>query len=215
MEVFGFKEFLMDVEVIVVVMDILKKFGLKSLSLYINNLGCLNCRFKYNEVLKKFLVENYDGFCDICKSRFEKNFMRILDCKEKKCNEIIKNVLIILDYMCEECDSYFVKVKEYLDILGIFYEIDLGIVRGLDYYIKIIFEIVILDFIVCGGGRYDKLIEEFGGLDMLVVGFVIGIERLIMILEKEGIEILNEILFDLYIGVRGEEERKVVFKLVS
>ncbi|OOM09369.1 histidine--tRNA ligase [Clostridium saccharobutylicum] len=214
-EVFGSKEPSMDAEVIAVAMDTLKKLGLKSLSLHINNLGCPNCRPKYNEALKKFLAENYDGLCDTCKSRFEKNPMRILDCKEKKCNEITKNAPIILDYMCEECDSHFAKVKEYLDILGIPYEIDPGIVRGLDYYTKTIFEIVTPDFTVCGGGRYDKLIEELGGPDMPAVGFAIGIERLIMTLEKEGIEIPNETLFDLYIGARGEEERKAAFKLAS
>lgn len=215
LEVFGSKEPSMDAEVIAVAMDTLKKLGLKSLSLHINNLGCPNCRPKYNEALKKFLAENYDGLCDTCKSRFEKNPMRILDCKEKKCNEITKNAPIILDYMCEECDSHFAKVKEYLDILGIPYEIDPGIVRGLDYYTKTIFEIVTPDFTVCGGGRYDKLIEELGGPDMPAVGFAIGIERLIMTLEKEGIEIPNENLFDLYIGARGEEERKAAFKLAS
>ncbi|BCZ47116.1 histidine--tRNA ligase [Clostridium gelidum] len=215
LEVFGSKEPSMDAEVIAVAMDTLKKLGLKSLSLNINNLGCPNCRPKYNEALKKFLAENHDGLCDLCKTRFEKNPMRILDCKEKKCHEITKNAPIILDYMCEECDTHFTKVKEYLDMLEISYEIDPGIVRGLDYYTKTIFEILTSDFTVCGGGRYDKLIEELGGPDMPAVGFAIGIERLIMTLEKEGIEIPNENLFDLYIGARGEEGSKCAFKLAS
>ena len=188
LEVFGSKEPSMDAEVIAVAMDTLKKLGLKSLSLNINNLGCPNCRPKYNEALKKFLEENYDGLCDTCKTRFEKNPMRILDCKEKKCHEITKNAPIILDFMCEECDTHFTKVKEYLDILGLPYKIDPGIVRGLDYYTKTIFEILTPDFTVCGGGRYDKLIEELGGPDMPAVGFGMGIERLIMTLEKENIE---------------------------
>jgi len=213
LEVFGSKEPSMDAEVIAVAMDTLKKLGLKSLSLNINNLGCPNCRPKYNEALKKFLEENYDGLCDTCKTRFEKNPMRILDCKEKKCHEITKNAPIILDFMCEECDTHFTKVKEYLDILGLPYKIDPGIVRGLDYYTKTIFEILTPDFTVCGGGRYDKLIEELGGPDMPAVGFGMGIERLIMTLEKENIEIPKENLFDLYIGARGEEERKYAFKL--
>lgn len=215
LEVFGSKEPSMDAEVIAVAMDTLKKLGLKSLSLNINNLGCPNCRPKYNEALKKFLTENHEGLCDLCKTRFEKNPMRILDCKEKKCHEITKNAPIILDYMCEECDTHFTKVKEYLDILGISYEIDPGIVRGLDYYTKTIFEILTTDFTVCGGGRYDKLIEELGGPDMPAVGFGMGIERLIMTLEKEGIEIPNENLFDLYIGARGKEGSKYAFKLAS
>jgi histidyl-tRNA synthetase len=141
--------------------------------------------------------------------------MRILDCKEKKCHEITKNAPTILEYVCEECETHFNKVKEYLDILGLPYTIDPGIVRGLDYYTKTIFEILTSDFTVCGGGRYDKLIEELGGPDMPAVGFGMGIERLIMTLEKENIEIPNENLFDLYIEARGEVESKYAFKLAN
>ena len=212
-EVFGSKEPSIDAETIAMAMETLKELGLKDLSLHMNNLGCPNCRPKYNEALKKFLEDNYDGLCDTCKTRFEKNPMRILDCKEKKCNEITKNAPIILDYVCEECDTHFNEVKEYLDILGIKYEIDPGIVRGLDYYTKTIFEILNSDFTVCGGGRYDKLIEELGGPKMQGVGFAMGIERLIMTLEKEGIEIPNKDTVDIYIGARGNEERKYAFKL--
>ncbi|EHI99319.1 Histidyl-tRNA synthetase [Clostridium sp. DL-VIII] len=215
LEVFGSSAASMDAEVIAVAMDTLKKLGLKSLSLNINNLGCPECRPKYNEALKNFLQENYDGLCDTCKTRFEKNPMRILDCKEKKCHEITKNAPTILEYVCEDCATHFDKVKEYLDILGLPYTIDPGIVRGLDYYTKTIFEILTSDFTVCGGGRYDKLIEELGGPDMPAVGFGMGVERLIMTLEKEGIEIPKENLFDLYIGARGEEESKFAFKLAS
>ncbi|SFD12107.1 histidine--tRNA ligase [Clostridium uliginosum] len=212
-EVFGSKEPSIDAEVIAMAMETLKELGLKDLHLHINNLGCPNCRPKYNEALKKFLADNYDGLCDTCKSRFEKNPMRILDCKEKKCQEITKNAPIILDFMCEECDTHFNKVKEYLDILGLPYTVDPGIVRGLDYYTKTIFEILNSDFTVCGGGRYDKLIEELGGPEMQAVGFAMGIERLIMTLDKEGIEIPNENLVDLYIGDRGEDGKKYAFKL--
>ncbi len=215
LEVFGSSAASMDAEVIAVAMDTLKKLGLKSLSLNINNLGCPECRPKYNEALKKFLQENYDSLCDTCKTRFEKNPMRILDCKEKKCHEITKNAPTILEYVCEDCATHFDKVKEYLDILGLPYTIDSDIVRGLDYYTKTIFEILTSDFTVCGGGRYDKLIEELGGPDMPAVGFGMGVERLIMTLEKEGIEIPKENLFDLYIGARGEEESKFAFKLAS
>ena len=215
LEMFGSKEPSMDVEVIKVAMDTLNKLGLKSLSLHINNLGCPTCRAKYNDALKAFLKENYDTLCETCKTRFEKNTMRILDCKEKKCKEITNNAPIILDYVCEECETHFNKVKEYLDVLEIPYEIDPGIVRGLDYYTKTIFEIINADFTVCGGGRYDKLIEELGGPDMPAVGFGMGEERLIMTLDNENIEIPKENLFDLYIGARGDEERKVAFKLAS
>ncbi|MBN1064188.1 histidine--tRNA ligase [Clostridium botulinum] len=213
-EIFGSKEPTMDVEAIKVAMDTLSKLGLKSLSLHINNLGCPTCRAKYNEALKKFLEENYENLCDTCKSRFEKNPMRILDCKERKCHEITKNAPQILDYVCEECETHFNKVKEYLDVLEIPYIVDQGIVRGLDYYTKTIFEIINDDFTVCGGGRYDKLVEELGGPEMPAVGFAIGEERIIMTLENEGIEIPNENMVDLYIGARGDAEKKYAFKLV-
>lgn len=214
-EVFGSKEPSMDAEVIAFAMNVLKTLGLKSLSLNINNLGCPNCRPKYNEALKKYLQENHDNLCGLCKSRFDKNPMRILDCKEHKCKEITKNAPIILDFMCEECEDHFSAVKEYLNSLGISYTVDPSIVRGLDYYTKTIFEILNDDFTVCGGGRYDKLIEELGGPEMPAVGFAMGVERLIMILEKEGIEIPNENLFDLYIGARGDDAKIKAFMLAN
>ena len=214
-EVFGSKEPSMDAEVIAFAMEFLKSLGLKSLSLTINNLGCPNCRPKYNEALKKFLEENYDELCGLCQSRFEKNPMRILDCKNKNCGEITKNAPIILDYMCEECDTHFTEVKKYLDALNIPYTVDPGIVRGLDYYTKTIFEILNDDFTVCGGGRYDRLIEQLGGPEMPAVGFGLGIERLLLTLQNEGIEIPNEGLYDLYIGARGEDGKLASFKLAN
>ena len=214
-EVFGSKEPSMDAEVIAFALEFLKSLGLKSLSLNINNLGCPNCRPKYNEALKKFLEENYDDLCGLCQSRFEKNPMRILDCKNKNCGEITKNAPIILDYMCEECDTHFTEVKKYLDALNIPYTVDPGIVRGLDYYTKTIFEILNDDFTVCGGGRYDRLIEQLGGPEMPAVGFGLGIERLLLTLQNEGIEIPNEGLYDLYIGARGEDGKLASFKLAN
>ncbi|MGL5085269.1 MAG: histidine--tRNA ligase, partial [Clostridium sp.] len=157
-EVFGSKEPSMDAEVISVAMTSLKKMGLKSLSLNINNLGCPKCRPNFNEALKTYLESNKECLCGLCATRLDKNPMRILDCKEKKCGEISKNAPIILDYMCEECDTHFTKVKKHLEVLEIPYKVDPSIVRGLDYYTKTIFEILSSEFTVCGGGRYDKLI---------------------------------------------------------
>lgn len=212
-EMFGASKPSIDAEVMALAMEVLKKIGLKGLSLNINNLGCPECRPKYNEALKKFLQDNYDNLCPTCKTRFEKNPMRILDCKEKSCKEITKNAPIILDYVCEDCNDHFTKVKEYLDILGIEYNVDPGIVRGLDYYTKTIFEILNSDFTVCGGGRYDRLIEEIGGPETPAVGFGMGIERLIMAIEKEGIEIPKDPVVELYLASRGEEGAKEAFKL--
>ena len=214
-EVFGSKEASMDGEVIAFAMQVLKELGLSKLELHMNNLGCPTCRAKYNEALKNFLKENYDNLCETCKGRFEKNPMRILDCKEKKCNEITKNAPNILDYICEDCSTHFEQVKEYLNLLNIPYVIDPTIVRGLDYYTKTIFEIINDDFTVIGGGRYDKLIEELNGPDMPAIGFGMGIERMIMALEKEGVEIPKEEDFALYIGSRGEEAYKKSFVLAN
>ena len=212
-EMFGSEKPSIDAEVMALAMTILKKIGLKGLSLNINNLGCPNCRPKYNDALKKFLEENYDNLCPTCKTRFNKNPMRILDCKEHKCKEITKSAPIILDYICDECSDHFDKVKEYLDILGIPYTVDPGIVRGLDYYTKTIFEILNSDFTVCGGGRYDKLIEEIGGTETPAVGFGMGIERLILAIEKEGIVINEDPTVELYLAARGEEGAKEAFRL--
>ena len=214
-EMFGASNPSIDAEVMALAMQVLKKIGLKGLTLNINNLGCPKCRPKYNEALKKFLQDNYDNLCPTCKTRFEKNPMRILDCKEKSCKEITKNAPIILDYVCEDCSDHFTKVKEYLELLGIEYNVDPGIVRGLDYYTKTIFEILNSDFTVCGGGRYDKLIEEIGGPEMPAVGFGMGIERLIMAIEKEGIEIPKDPVVELYLASRGEEGAKEAFKLAN
>lgn len=212
-EFFGSKEPSIDVEVISLAMDILKKLGLKSLSLNINNLGCPECRPKYNEALKNFFKEREEELCKTCKTRLEKNPMRILDCKERKCKEINKNAPTILEYVCSDCETHFDKVKELLTLLEIPYTVDPGIVRGLDYYSRTIFEILNEDFTVCGGGRYDKLIEEIGGPEMPAVGFGMGLERLIMTLENEGALIPNEELFDIYLSARGEEAYKAVYKL--
>jgi len=214
-EMFGSKEPSIDAEVIAFAMEVLKKLGLNSLRLNINNLGCPKCRPKYNEALKKFLQENYDNLCPTCKERFEKNPMRILDCKERRCNEITKNAPKIIDYVCEECETHFEKVKVYLGLLKIPYEIDPGIVRGLDYYTKTIFEILNDDFTICGGGRYDGMIAELGGPPMPAIGFAMGIERMIITLEKEGLEIPREDEVALYIGSIGEEAYKKSFILAN
>ncbi|SFA77025.1 histidine--tRNA ligase [Clostridium frigidicarnis] len=213
-EMFGAKEASMDAEIISLAMRAFKEFGVKDLSLNINSIGCPKCRNKYNEALKEFLNQNYDELCGTCKSRFEKNPMRILDCKEKKCKEINKNAPVILDYICEECQDHFDNLKRYLEVMGIEYKIDPYIVRGLDYYTKTVFEVINKDITVCGGGRYDKLIEEIGGPDMPAVGFGMGLERLLMTLEEENIEIPKPDLLDLYIGSMGDVANLQSFNII-
>ena len=214
-EVFGSKEASIDAEIISVAMRALDELGLKGLSLNINSLGCPECRKKFNNALKQYLKENYDNLCSTCKTRFEKNPMRILDCKEKKCNEITKNAPVILDYICDECTEHFEKLKKYLDAIEIKYTVDPYIVRGLDYYTKTVFEIINEGLTVCGGGRYDKLIEELDGPSMPAFGFALGLERLIMTLEKEGVNILEPIYNDLFVVSMGEDTNLYAFKIVN
>lgn len=214
-EVFGSSEASTDAEVISLAVRALKEFGLKNLSLNINSLGCPECRKKYNEALKEYFKANYDDLCDTCKSRFEKNPMRILDCKEKTCKEIGKEAPLILDYLCDDCNTHLEKVKKYLDIMGIQYKLDPYIVRGLDYYTRTVFEILNNGLAVCGGGRYDKLIEQLDGPQMPAIGFGLGLERLLLVLESEGIEIPKPVYNDLFIGSIGENAHLYAFKYTN
>lgn len=213
-EVFGSKEASIDAEIISLAMRALDEFGLKGLSLNINSLGCPHCRSKFNEALKAYFATNYDDLCGTCKTRFEKNPMRILDCKEKKCKDIGANAPVILDYICEECSTHLNELKTYLDVLDIKYTIDPYIVRGLDYYTKTVFEIIHEGLTVCGGGRYDKLIEEVGGPSMPAFGFGLGLERLLMIIENQGVTIQEPTLVDIYVASMGQDGTKNSMKLV-
>lgn len=216
-EVFGSKEASIDAEGISLAMRGLRELGIEKLSLNINSLGCPTCRKKFNDALKVYLQENYDNLCETCKSRFEKNPMRILDCKEKKCNEISKGAPTILDFICTECSEHFNELKECLDILNIKYNIDPYIVRGLDYYTKTVFEIIneTDSLTICGGGRYDGLIEELGGPNTPAFGFAIGLERLIMVLEQESIDIPKPNYMDLFVGSMGSKANKFALSLVN
>ena len=212
-EVFGSQEASIDAEIISLVMRSLDEFGIKGISLNINSLGCPSCRAKYNEALKEYLKSNYDDLCETCKTRFEKNPMRIIDCKEKKCKEIVKNAPIILDFICDECKEHFEKLKNYLTAMGIEYNVDPQIVRGLDYYSKTVFEVIKDGLTICGGGRYDYLVEEIGGPKTPAMGFGLGLERLLLTLEEEGIKIEEPNRCDLFIGSMGDNSKLKAMKL--
>ena len=212
-EVFGSQEASIDAEIISLVMRSLDEFGIKGISLNINSLGCPSCRAKYNEALKEYLKSNYDDLCETCKTRFEKNPMRIIDCKEKKCKEIVKNAPIILDFICDECKEHFEKLKNYLTAMGIEYNVDPQIVRGLDYYSKTVFEVIKDGLTICGGGRYDYLVEEIGGTKTPAMGFALGLERLLLTLEEEGIKIEEPNRCDLFIGSMGDNAKLKAMKL--
>lgn len=198
-----------DVEIIELAQTVLESFGLKNLKLHINSIGCPECRKKYNEKLREFLLENYDSLCDTCKSRFERNPMRIIDCKSPVCKEIVKGAPRLIDYLCEECSEHFSSVRKMLENVGINYDIDPDIVRGLDYYTKTVFEITAdiqsSNTTICGGGRYDGLVSELGGPEMPACGFAIGMERLFLALESQNINIDCKPSVDIYIGSMDDE----------
>lgn len=214
-EVFGSSEPSIDAEIISLAMRLFSELGINGLELNINSIGCPKCRKVYNEALQNYLKENYDNLCDVCKTRFEKNPMRILDCKERSCKKIVEGAPVILDYLDDECREHFEKLKTYLTALGIEYKVDPLIVRGLDYYTKTVFEIINKDITVCGGGRYDGLIEEIGGPQMGAFGFAIGLERLIMTIEQEGIEIPKPRAIDLFIVSMDEKSKIESLKLAN
>ena len=204
-EIFGSPSPSADAEVISLAMRAFKELGIEGLTLKINSIGHPGCRMEYNKNLKAFLEPHYDDLCELCRDRFHKNPMRILDCKERSCRAIVKDAPRILDHICEDCNAHFEGLKRYLEAMGIPYEVDKGIVRGLDYYSKTVFEIVNKDTTVCGGGRYDYLIEEIGGPSMPAVGFGLGLERLLMTLEDEGVVIPDPSRFDIFIASMGDE----------
>lgn len=213
-EVFGSDSYLADVEVILLASNIFKTLNISNIKLCLNSIGCPKCRAEYQKVLKEFLSKNIDKYCKTCQTRFEKNPMRILDCKEKTCKELNKGAPVILDYLCEECKEHFENVKNSLDKLNIKYEVDAGIVRGLDYYTKTVFEFVdeVEGYTVLGGGRYDKLVEEIGGQSTPAIGFATGVERLMEVYERNNDKVQEKVP-DLYIVATGENENIVATKL--
>jgi len=215
-EVFGAKSAQTDAECIVMADTLLKKLGLK-IKLYINSIGCPTCRAAYNKALKDFFAPKLDSLCHDCKTRFEKNPLRLLDCKEEECKKINANAPSILDYLCEDCHAHFEEVKACLDLSGVEYEIDPRIVRGLDYYTRTVFEFVSTAIgaqgTVCAGGRYDGLIAELGGNPMPAVGFAAGIERLLIVMEQTGVEIPAPNAPTVYLAGMDAECRKKAFEL--
>ena len=197
-----------DAEVIGVANEIFRTLGVKNLEIQINSIGCPECRAKYHAALKEYFSARKDELCETCLTRLEKNPMRILDCKSPVCSEIAKGAPIMLDYLCDECREHFEGVKKRLDGMGIAYVVNPTIVRGLDYYTKTVFEFVSNDLgaqsTVCGGGRYDGLIEQIGGPKTPGLGFAMGLERLLMILDAQGVEIPKERGCALYIANIGE-----------
>ena len=207
-----------DSEVITLALDFLKALGVKGLTLNINSIGCPECKPAYNEKLRNYFAERADELCGTCRDRLEKNPMRILDCKSPVCQEIAQGAPKMLDHLCDDCREHFEKLKGYLDALGVEYTVDPDIVRGLDYYTKTVFEITSDDLgaqsAVCGGGRYNGLIEELGGKPTPGIGFALGIERIMMILKSRGISLGEPETPDIFIAAIGEKADMAAQKLV-
>jgi len=219
LECYGTQSPVADAELICAAQSIFDRLGIKQLRLEINSIGCPTCRAEYHKALKEYFYGYKDELCKTCNSRLEKNPMRILDCKSPVCSKIAQGAPKITDYLCDECKEHFASVQKYLDAAGVEYTVNPTIVRGLDYYTKTVFEFV-TDFIgaqgtVCGGGRYDGLIEELGGKHLPSLGFAMGIERLLMLMDKQGIEIPKPSTCDLYVAVMGESASLKSFEIIK
>ncbi|MBN2853717.1 MAG: histidine--tRNA ligase [Clostridia bacterium] len=208
-----------DVETISLLNTFFNKLNINDLQIRINSIGCKECRPKYNEILKDYYRNYLDDLCDDCKIRFEKNPLRLIDCKQHQCMAISKNAPYLLDNLCDECTDDFNKVKEGLDNLGIRYIVDKTIVRGLDYYTKTVFEFISENVgtqaTICGGGRYDQLVEMLGGKPTPGIGFAMGVERLMMEIEARGVMLIEPKFPVLSMVTLGEAAYKFSSRIID
>ena len=209
----------MDAEVILLAHSFLTEVGVTALELNINSIGCPECRKKYNEALKDYYRPRLDDMCETCRSRFDKNPLRMLDCKEDRCQEAKKNAPRIIDYLCDDCAAHFERLQSLLSAAGLEYKINPNIVRGLDYYTRTVFEFVSTAIgsqgTVCGGGRYDGLLSSIGGPSVPGVGFGLGLERLLLVLENTGVVIPAPQGVQVYFAPMGERARIKCFALTA
>lgn len=217
-EIFGSAAPQTDAEVIFAASSFLKKLGVKA-RLEINSIGCKTCRAEYNKTLKNYFAPHLEKMCETCKTRFEKNPLRMLDCKEDNCKKIAQNAPRITDCLCGECKTHFNGVKNLLDAQGLQYTVNPFIVRGLDYYTRTVFEFVSDEIgaqgTVCGGGRYDGLIEQLGGNSLPAIGFAAGIERLLIVMENTGAHFPEADKPLIYIAGMDEETRNKAFSVAA
>lgn len=207
-EMFGTNSPAADAEVISLADSVIRSVGITNVKLYINSIGCPTCRRTYHGALKAYFAARRDELCDTCRGRLETNPLRILDCKSPICHDIAKDAPKTIDYLCEDCASHFASLRRHLDAMGLSYEIDPRIVRGLDYYTKTVFEFVSegigAQSTICGGGRYDGLVQSVGGPALSGIGFGMGITRLILTMKGEGIGEQQKEQPALYIAPMGE-----------
>lgn len=218
-ECFGAADPSEDAEVIALAKSIFDFFGIDDLRLEINSIGCKTCRAAYQNALREYFTARKDDLCETCRGRLDRNPMRILDCKSPVCSEIAAGAPKILDYICDDCRAHFDLTQKYLDAMGIEYTVNPTIVRGLDYYTRTVFEFVTgslgAQSTVCGGGRYDGLVEELGGSSVPACGFAIGLERFMMLLDASGIDLPKEEPPELYIAAMSVEANLVAAKMAA
>ncbi|MDF2542972.1 MAG: hisS [Herbinix sp.] len=208
---------LAEVELISLLTNFMEELGMKEAKLHINSIGCKSCRKTYNEALLEYLKKHEDALCPTCRERMLKNPLRVIDCKVPSCKVIVKDAPRTVEYLDDECKNHFEELQELLTTMNIPFEVDTGIVRGLDYYTKTVFEFVNAEgFTLCGGGRYDNLIHEIDEKqDIPAVGFGFGIERIINELATEGVELTSEPAVEVYVGILGKEAKAAAYQIVQ
>jgi len=218
-EIIGTKSSAADAEVILTVLEIYRKLGLKNLEILINSVGCKKCRVDYIQKLKKYLKDKKDFLCSECKERYNKNPLRVFDCKKDNCQKTIEAAPVIAENLCQECESHFSEVKSYLDDQKIIFHEDHRLVRGLDYYTKTAFEIISgglgAQNAIGGGGRYDDLVEELGGKPTPAVGFAAGIDRMIIAIDQQKVEWPVEKRLDIFVAKVNEKNKDKAFRLLQ
>lgn len=216
-EIYGSADPLADAEVILLGSSIFERFGLKDVRLEINSIGCPECRAKYLEALRAYFEDRKGELCETCLGRLERNPMRILDCKSPVCSAIAQGAPRMLDYLCDGCREHFESVKQALDAVGVAYTVNPSIVRGLDYYTRTVFEFLApidgKELAVCAGGRYDGLIEELGGQSMPALGFGLGMERLLLLLKQQSVELPGADPCEIFIASLGQSAKLAAFRL--
>ncbi len=213
-EIFGVAHPMADAEVMVMLMEFFKRVGMDDVELQINTLGCEECRPRYKKELTQFLAKNVSQLCTDCKRRLETNPLRILDCKVETCREVIAGAPLVIDFICEGCSEHFESVRGYLKVLNTPFTLNPRMVRGLDYYTRTVFEAVSprlgAQNAVTAGGRYDHLMRDIGGPDIPGIGFAMGIERIVLLVQR-GKERTRPL--DLFIAALGEEAQLKAFEL--
>ncbi len=208
-----------DADVIALAHSVFDRLGIGNLTLNINSIGCPECRARYREALKAYFEPHRAELCSTCQERLDKNPLRLLDCKSEEDQAIAKDAPVILDYLCEDCSAHFEGLKKNLTTMGIDYVINPRIVRGLDYYTRTVFEFISNDIgsqgTVCGGGRYDGLIESLGGKPTPALGFGMGLERLLLTMESQGCEFIEQKTCDVYLASMGEAAAQKAVEIAS